>query len=319
MAGPDGDQGEDRTERWDRLPELGRPPVRVRPPAPGTHEPDLPFPDDRVDDAGPDRDADRVDDAEWADDAGWAEGARGRGFWRTTALGLGELLVTAGMVLLLFVVYEVYVTDLLTAQRQDELSTELREQWAADPTPERGSLTQVEIGDAFGVLRIPRLGEDYTRVILEGTEEKQLSQGPGHYVDSALPGQPGNVGLAGHRVGKGSPFLDLDELRPGDPLVIETVDSWFVYRVLGDVATGDLDADPSGIPGQEIVLPTDVQVLNPTPNGPAGAAPTGSYLTLTTCHPRFSARQRLVIHASLDGGAIAKATTPDGPPALRER
>jgi sortase A len=120
------------------------------------------------------------------------------------------------------------------------------------------------------------------------------------------------MGLAGHRVGKGSPFLDLDQLQAGDPIVIETVDSWFVYRVLGD-------DDPSGIPGQEIVRPTDVQVLNPTPNGPAGAAPTGSYLTLTTCHPRFSARQRLVIHASLDGGAVAKATTPDGPPALRER
>jgi sortase (surface protein transpeptidase) len=88
--------------------------------------------------------------------------------------------------------------------------------------------------------------------------------------------------------------------------------------VLGNIVTGDLNADPSGIPGQEIVAPTDVQVLSPTPGGRQGAAPTGSYLTLTTCHPKYSARKRLVIHAALDGGAIAKATTPDGPPALNE-
>ena len=130
-----------------------------------------------------------------------------------------------------------------------------------------------------------------------------------------MPGEPGNVGLAGHRVGKGSPFLDLDQLRPGDPIVVETVDSWFVYRVLGDVATGDLTADPSGIPGQEIVRPTDVDVLSPTPDGPDDAAPTGSYLTLTTCHPKYSARQRAGDPRGLDGGAIAKATAPDGPPA----
>ncbi|MFL6097870.1 MAG: sortase domain-bontaining protein [Blastococcus sp.] len=66
--------------------------------------------------------------------------------------------------------------------------------------------------------------------MLEGTAEKELSQGPGHYEGTALPGQPGNMGLAGHRVGKGSPFLDLDQLRPRDPIVVETVDSWFVYR-----------------------------------------------------------------------------------------
>jgi sortase A len=97
------------------------------------------------------------------------------------------------------------------------------------------------------------------------------------------------------------------------------VDSWFVYRVLGDVATGDLTGDPSGIPGREIVRPTDVDVLSPTPDGPEDGEPSGSYLTLTTCHPKYSARQRLIIHAALDGGAVPKATTPDGPAALRER
>jgi sortase (surface protein transpeptidase) len=238
--------------------------------------------------------------------------------WVSATGVLGELLVTAGLVVLLFVVYELFVTDLLNQKAQSDLSQSLHQQWqrtAPTTTTPRADLTG---GNAFAVLYIPRLGPDYQRVVLEGTAEKELSQGPGHYEGTALPGQPGNMGLAGHRVGKGSPFLDLDQLRPGDPIVVETVDSWFVYRVLGDVATGDLTAGPTGIPGQEIVRPTDVEVLSPTPDGPEDAAPTGSYLTLTTCHPKYSARQRLVIHAALDGGAVPKATTPDGPPALNE-
>ncbi len=301
---PDEDRRADRTERWDRIPELGGPPLRGRPPVPAPADDRIDF---WADDEAPDHGLARVDEP------------RGRGFWRSAARGFGELLVTGGLVLLLFVVYEVYVTDFLTAQRQDELSTELREQWAADPTPERGSITQVEIGDAFGVLRIPRLGEDYTRVVLEGTEETQLAQGPGHYVGSAMPGEQGNLALAGHRVGKGSPFLELDTMQPGDPIVVETADSWFVYRVLGDPASGDVDTDPSGIPGRHIVSPSAVEVVSPTPNAAPAAAPTDAYLTLTTCHPRYSARQRLIIHARLDGSALDKVQYPDGPDALYDR
>ncbi len=278
MADPDVDQRHDRTERWDRIPDV--------PPHPRAGQP--------------------------------ADPPRRRGFWCTAALGVGELLVTAGVVLLLFVVYEVYVTDLLTAQRQDQLSEDLREEWESAPAPEPGSITRVDLGDAFAVLRIPRLGEDYTRVVLEGTEEEQLSQGPGHYRDSAMPGEDGNLALAGHRVGKGSPFLELDAMRPGDPVVVETADSWFVYRVLGDPASGDVDTDPSGIPGVHVVSPSAVEVVSPTPNAAASAAPSGAYLTLTTCHPRYSARQRLVVHARLDGGALSKAEYPDGPDALYE-
>lgn len=281
MADPDVEQRHEGTERWDRVPDV--------PPSRRGEEP--------------------------------ADPPRGRGFWRTAALGVGELLVTAGVVLLLFVVYEVYVTDLLTAQRQDQLSEELREEWESAPAPgadERGSITPVELGDAFAVLRIPRLGEDYTRVVLEGTQEEQLAQGPGHYVGSAMPGEQGNVAFAGHRVGKGSPFLELDAMRPGDPVVVETADSWFVYRVLGDPATGDVDTDPSGVPGMQIVSPSAVEVISPTPGAAASAAPSGAYLTLTTCHPRYSARQRLVVHARLDGGALSKAEYPDGPDALVE-
>ena len=223
--------------------------------------------------------------------------------WRAVARGLGELLVTGGLVVLLFVVYELFVTDFIAGQRQEELTQQIHEQWAA-PAPDRPEVP----GDAIAVLYIPRLGGDYSRVVLEGTSEDELAQGPGHYVGTALPGQPGNLALAGHRVGKGSPFLDADQLRPGDPVVVETADSWFVYRVLGPAEQ---------VPGQQVVSPSDVSVIAPTPDGPADGPPTGAYLTLTTCHPEYSARQRLVVHAVLDGPPLSRAEAPDGPPALR--
>jgi sortase A len=238
--------------------------------------------------------------------------------WRTLVSGLGQTLVSAGLVLLLFVVYQLWITDLFAAQDQDRLADELRDGWSAD-APLVGVPTTPGVpglGEPFAVLHIPDLGEDWSRVVLEGTTEDQLSQGPGHYVGTALPGQQGNVAIAGHRVGRGSPFLDLDALRPGDPIVVEVADGWFTYRVLGDEATGDF-ADPSGIPGQQIVTPADTEVIAPTP-GLAGSAPTGAYLTLTTCHPRYSAQQRLIVHAVLDGPGVARADAPDGPPALTE-
>ena len=234
--------------------------------------------------------------------------------WRTVVRTIGELLVTSGLIVLLFVVYELFVTDLLNGQVQEDLRREVQAEWEADP-PVLGSQLP---GDALAVLHIPRLGADYQQVVLEGTDYADLKNGPGHYSESALPGELGNVAIAGHRTTYGSPFRDIDRLKPGDPIVVETADSWFVYRVLGDPATGDYTTDPSGIPGQQIVMPTDVQVINPTPNAAADAPATGNYLTLTTCHPRFSAAQRLIIHAELDGAAVAKADAPAGPPALTE-
>jgi sortase A len=266
-----------------------------------------------LEDAVPD---DAVPDDAVPDDAP-APGAPGDR-WRTVVRSLGELLVTAGIVLLLFVVYELWVTDLLNAQAQSKLDQSLHDQWGASAPGAAGATDHgpFAIGQAFAILHIPRLGADYSRVIVEGTTQDQLAQGPGHYLGTAFPGERGNVALAGHRVGRGSPFLDLDALRPGDPIIVETRTSWFVYRVLGDAASGNVGTDPSGIPGEEVVLPTKLSVISPTPGAAATAPPSGSYLTLTTCHPRFSARQRLVVHAKLDGVGTSKADQPHGPPAL---
>jgi sortase A len=227
---------------------------------------------------------------------------------------VGELLVTAGLVVLLFVVYELFVTDLVAAGQQADLSEELQQEWAAGRVEDRPAVP----GDALAVLYVPRLGTDYRRVVLEGTGEEQLAQGPGHYAGTAMPGERGNLAIAGHRVGRGSPFLDLDQLGPGDAVVVETVDSWFVYRVLGDGAGDGVTGAAAGIPGRHIVRPTDVEVISPVPGEAADVAPDGAYLTLTTCHPKYSAEQRLVIHAVLTDEGASKAAAPDGPPALRE-
>ncbi|WP_369140440.1 class E sortase [Modestobacter versicolor] len=282
------------------------------------HEVDAQYDDALDDDAQYD---DALDD-DALDDGPAAVPARRRRdpLWQVAARGVGELMVTVGVVLLLFVVYEVYVTDWLNDRTQSSLDEQIRDQWEADgPTVAPGSPMTVApaVGEPLAVLHVPRLGEDYTKVVLEGTDEDQLRQGPGHYVDTALPGQAGNLAIAGHRVGKGSPFLDADTLVPGDAIVVETADSWFTYRVLGDPASGDYATDPSGIPGQQIVTPTDVGVIAPVPGAP-GVAPTGAYLTLTTCHPKYSARQRMIVHAVLEGAGTSKAAAPDGPPALQE-
>jgi sortase A len=102
-------------------------------------------------------------------------------------------------------------------------------------------------------------------------------------------------------------------------VVVETADSWFVYRVLGDAQSGEFAGDPSGIPGQQIVSPGDVDVIAPTPGAADDAPASGAYLTLTTCHPKYSAQQRLIVHARLDGTGTLKTQLPAGPAALRER
>jgi len=254
-----------------------------------------------------------------------------RDIGRTVIRGLGQTLITFGLVCLLFVVYELWVTDLFAGREQSHLSQEIHQEWADSPTVEPApadpsqpaapftpAAIQVSVGQPFAVLHIPRLagGDGFSRVVVEGVAQTQLAQGPGHYIGTAMPGEPGNASFAGHRVGRGSPFLDLGELRPGDPIVVETADAWFTYRVLGDTATGSFTGDPSGIPGQEIVLPTQLSVISPTPGGPAAGPASGAYLTLTTCHPKFSARQRLIIHARLDGAPLSKAAAPNGPAAL---
>jgi sortase A len=239
---------------------------------------------------------------------------------RTLIRGIGQTFLTLGVILLLLVGYEVWFTDLVNHRTQHRLTTTLEQQWedgddptvATAPAKPGEKIASLPIGDGFALIYMPDFGTDYVYTVVEGTGVDELNDGPGHYVGTPLPGAVGNVAIAGHRVGKGSPFLNLDKLKAGSAIVIRTKSYWYTYRVLGDTGTGDPSATTSlGIPGREIVDPSDVDVIAPVPDQP-GAAPTRRMLTLTTCHPKFSARQRLVIHAILDGAPypVSKGTPP---------
>jgi sortase A len=202
----------------------------------------------------------------------------------------------------------VWFTDLMNHRTQKNLTTALQKRWDGGDDPTVGAVParpgekvrSIPLGDGFALIYIPDFGTDYVYTVVEGTGLDQLDEGPGHYVDTPLPGAVGNVAIAGHRVGKGSPFLNLDKLKAGSAIVIRTKSYWYTYRVVGEPG-GNADAVSAlGFPGREIVDPTDVGVIAPVPDRP-GAKPTRRLLTLTTCHPKFSARQRMVIHAELDG------------------
>ncbi len=249
-------------------------------------------------------------------------------FARKAVRGFGEVLITMGLVVLLFVVYEVYVTDLLSAEKQSEATAALDSEWSANVVapppadPNRQTKLNLIEGKAFAKMYIPVFGNDWKFSVVEGTTDKHLEVGPGHYKDTAQPGEPGNVSIAGHRVGKGAPFNDLDLLQSCNAIVVQTQTQWFVYRVLPmrDEVAGwasnprAKEAPCAGVAplsttlgdvyaktvGQEIVVPTQGEVIAPIPHQvSATVAPEqqARLLTLTTCHPRFSDRQRLIVHA----------------------
>ena len=223
---------------------------------------------------------------------------RGDG-WRMVVRGIGQLLITAGLVILLFVVYELYGTGLYTQQQQNRLEQQLMLQWRNQPrtgTPASPSVGHVPIGSGLAILRVPRFGSDWHMVVVEGTGYEDLKKGPGHYPGTALPGQVGNFAVAGHRTTYLAPFNRIDTLRPGDAIVLETRTMWFTYRVENiPPATGY-----PHVPYQEIVDPSAVQVAYPVPDQPdPHLKPTLKLLTFTSCNPKYSAAQRIVVHALL--------------------
>jgi sortase A len=219
---------------------------------------------------------------------------------RAVARGLGELLITAGLVLLLFVVYQLVWTNVVARQAQGEVADQIRDSWQRQPgrTPAPADLRAVDFGEGFAFLRIPRLGRDYSVPVVQGVGLDDLARGVGHYPRSAGPGQVGNFAVAGHRATNGEPFAHLDRLRKRDVVVVETRSRWFTYVV-----------DRS-----RIVLPTDTWVIDPVPGRP-GAEPTERLLTLTTCNPRWASTQRLIVFGHLRGSRPKS----EGPPEVLAR
>jgi sortase A len=197
----------------------------------------------------------------------------------------GELLVTLGLLVLLFVAWQLWWTDVESDRAQAAMVSSLTREFAAAPaTPPAGAgagATDLPAG-AFAVVRIPRFGADYARPLVEGTSAKELAEGLGHYVGTAGPGEVGNFAIAGHRTTYGKPLAEIDTLRTGDRIVVETAQGWTVYAVSS----------------HEIVRPWQGEVIAPVPGRP-GVTPTKAVLTLTSCHPRFSAKQRWIVHADL--------------------
>ncbi|MGL4174204.1 MAG: class E sortase [Actinomycetota bacterium] len=205
---------------------------------------------------------------------------------------IGELLITAGLVLLLFVVWQLWWTTYTSNQAQQETTQELEREWT-EPKPAARPLKTIPMGEAFALIRVPRWGRNYVRPILRGVELDVLKNGIGHYPDTAGPGEVGNFSIAGHRRTHGEPFNRVDELRVGDPIVVETRNTWYVYRVTD----------------YKIVNPSAVDVILPVPERPE-ATPRERLMTLTTCHPEFSSRQRYIVFTELDE---TMSRTQDGP------
>jgi sortase A len=209
--------------------------------------------------------------------------AAGRTLLRTAA----ELLVTGGVVVLLFAAYVVVWSDVQTAAAQVELREDFESQTrSVAATPGAAAATPAPVarpaGDAIAAMRIPRLGDDWSWVVVEGVSDEQINRGPGHFPGTALPGQIGNFAVAGHRATHGEPFAHLDEVRAGDTIVVEAVGVTYTYTV----------------ERTEIITPSDVDVLLPVPGKPERKA-RAARITLVTCNPRWGSSERLVVHGRL--------------------
>ena len=232
--------------------------------------------------------------------------------------GTGWTFIWLGVYLMGFVAYQLWFTNLLTARDQAALADGLDAHYEQvmveeveyvpvlvpgattttvpdtgpipDPVPKTLLVeSDSEVGEAFGQIRIPAIDLDVTMV--EGVRRRDLKAGPGHLTGSPLPGQPGNAVISGHRTTYGAPFGDLGALVAGDRIEVETAIGVHVYEVR---AAPERCSNDDGLC---VVRPTDLWVTEPRE---------GSWLTLTTCHPKFSARRRLIVFAELVAGPNAE-------------
>jgi len=223
---------------------------------------------------------------------------------RISVIGvIGELLITAGVLVLLFLGWQLWLNDIIVGGQQQAEAGELSQSWALDeqdPTPQPTEsdapaepagpgdpAVMAAVGNAekFAVLIVPRWGADYERSIAEGTGAKDVLNkiGLGHYTGTQMPGEVGNFAVASHRMAYGGGFKDLHQLQIGDHIYVETQDGWYdyVYR------------------STEYVLPSGVGVIEPVPQAPDATA-VDRIITLTTCNPFFSTAERLVAYGVLD-------------------
>lgn len=240
--------------------------------------------------------------------------ARPRPRHRTSAVGvIGELLITAGIIVLLYVVWQLWVGDLIYGAERNATGQELSQTWAeeyvppadepsAEEPPGDGPVTAEPVilddpadAEEFGVLRIPRFGPEYAVPMAGGiTRARTLDPiGVGHYPGTSMPGEAGNFAVAAHRTTWGKPFNRIADLHVGDAIVVETPVGWYTYRFRT----------------LEYVTPDEVEVLLPVPQArdlPAGTR----YMTMTSCSPMFSMAERIVAFAVFESFTPRSAGEP---------
>jgi sortase A len=240
---------------------------------------------------------------------------------------LGELLITAGVIVLLYVGWQLWIGDMIFGAQRNALGQDLSQQWeqeysapvgrsssalptaspavSPDATPDATAtpapvepviLPEAADGETFAVMRIPRFGPDYAWQVAGGvTRERTLDPiGIGHYPGTPMPGAVGNFAVAAPRTTWGAPFNRIAELHVDDAIVVETADGWYTYRFRT----------------LEYVEPTEVGVLLPVPQVPD--APAGSrFITMTSCSPMYAMTERIVAYG------VFESFTPraSGPPA----
>ncbi|WP_257995241.1 class E sortase [Brevibacterium luteolum] len=222
---------------------------------------------------------------------------------RGTIRAFGELCITAGLILILFVVWQLWWTDIAANEDNRNLANELTTQWQDNPRnelPEDPDTPYVsdpaDLNSAFGIMYIPRFGEDYYRTIAEGVSlEPVLNRmGLGRYPNAAMPGEVGNFAMAGHRVTYGKPLNLIAEIRPGDEAIVQTADGYYTYTFVNF----------------DIVLPDQTEVLAPVPDMPDYKGK-DRIMTLTACNPMFSARERYIGYFELTDWRHASEGPPD--------
>ncbi|MET8567948.1 class E sortase [Streptomyces sp. NPDC004783] len=193
---------------------------------------------------------------------------------------IGELFITTGVLMLLFVTYQLWWTNVRAHAQADQAANSLQDDWANG----KRNPGAFEPGQGFAILHIPKL--DVVVPIAEGISSKKvLDRGMvGHYAEGALKtampdAKTGNFGLAGHRNTHGEPFRYINKLKPGDPIVVETQDEYFVYKMA------------SILP---VTSPSNISVLDPVPRQ-SGFTKPGRYITLTTCTPEFTSKYRMIV------------------------
>lgn len=199
----------------------------------------------------------------------------------------GNVLIVLGATMLFFVFYEVFGTALTARQHQDALASTFDNAFERpapvvvdDPTvasPSPKPIAGPRGGpDPIARIRIPTIG--VKQIVVEGVSLDDLAWGPGHYPSSSPPGGAGVTAIAGHRTGWGSPFIDLDKLRPGQRVLIDTPEATYVYEMTGS----------------KVVDPDQTKVLLGDPKSDATHK-----LTLTTCTPKYTSLRRLIVWGDL--------------------